>query len=192
MTEHKITLAAGATKVLHTAGMYCDRDIVVTADGGGKREGTAIPVGQHVDRIYFNTELPVEEMRAYLSQLTYIQTPLLEAPLCAIYVNTANGQTGFFVIATKISNNDYAILCITNVANGEFASIYGTHLVDIQDQGYYNGWQKAYNFAYAGYVQLDLTVNSIAVNGASIADFSGLPVGAENEKIKNVLSITPF
>lgn len=160
--------------------------------GGGKREGTAIPVGQHVDRIYFNTELPVEEMRAYLSQLTYIQTPPSAAPSCAIYVNTANGQTGIFVIATKISNNDYAILCITNVANGEFASLYSTNVVDSQDQGYYNGWQKAYNFAYAGDVQLDLTVNSIAVNGTSIADFSGLPVGAENEKIKNVLSITPF
>lgn len=34
MTEHNITLAVGATKVLHTAGQYCDRDIVVTAEKG--------------------------------------------------------------------------------------------------------------------------------------------------------------
>jgi hypothetical protein len=34
MTEHNITLAVGATKVLHTAGQYCDRDIVVTAENG--------------------------------------------------------------------------------------------------------------------------------------------------------------
>lgn len=34
MTEHNITLAVGATKVLHTAGTYCDRDIVVTAENG--------------------------------------------------------------------------------------------------------------------------------------------------------------
>lgn len=34
MTEHNITLAVGATKVLHTAGTYCDRDIVVTAEKG--------------------------------------------------------------------------------------------------------------------------------------------------------------
>ena len=34
MNEHNITLAVGATKVLHTAGTYCDRDIVVTAEKG--------------------------------------------------------------------------------------------------------------------------------------------------------------
>lgn len=34
MTEHNITLAPGSTKVLHTAGTYCDRDIVVTAENG--------------------------------------------------------------------------------------------------------------------------------------------------------------
>lgn len=34
MTEHNITLAPGSTKVLHTAGQYCDRDIVVTAENG--------------------------------------------------------------------------------------------------------------------------------------------------------------
>lgn len=34
MTEHNITLAPGSTKVLHTAGKYCDRDIVVTAENG--------------------------------------------------------------------------------------------------------------------------------------------------------------
>lgn len=46
MTEHNITLAVGATKVLHTAGQYCDRDIVVTAENGdgydkGYNEGVA-------------------------------------------------------------------------------------------------------------------------------------------------------
>ena len=35
MSEFNISIEAGKTKVLHTAGKYCDRDIVVTAEGGG-------------------------------------------------------------------------------------------------------------------------------------------------------------
>ena len=34
MSEFNISIEAGKTKVLHTAGKYCDRDIVVTAEGG--------------------------------------------------------------------------------------------------------------------------------------------------------------
>lgn len=83
--------------------------------GGGKREGTAIPVGEHVDRIYFNTELPVEEMRNYLSQLTYIQTPLLGAPLCALYAKPTSEYTGIYIIAVKISDTEYSIEYITNM-----------------------------------------------------------------------------
>lgn len=42
MSEHNITLAPGTAKVLHTAGQYCDRDIVVTAeDGDGYDKGYA-------------------------------------------------------------------------------------------------------------------------------------------------------
>lgn len=35
MSEHNITIEGGTSKRLLTAGKYCDRDIVVTAEGGG-------------------------------------------------------------------------------------------------------------------------------------------------------------
>lgn len=35
MSEHQITVAGGSSVRLPTAGKYCDRDIVVTAEGGG-------------------------------------------------------------------------------------------------------------------------------------------------------------
>lgn len=159
--------------------------------GIGKREGTAIPAGEVVERIYFNTELPVEEMLAYLSQLTYVQTPLLEYPLCAIYANTTDGQTGIFIVASKLSDTNYVINLVTNVTEKDFVLLYGTPFVDSGDMGYYNGWHKARDFKHNS-ADFDLVVDSLGVYGASIADFNGIPVGAENEKIKNVLSITPF
>ena len=163
--------------------------------GGGKREGTAIPVGEVVDRIYFNTELPVEEMRNYLSQLTYVQTPLLESPLCAIYAKPTGDNTGIFIFATIARDNEYSIECVTNIVTQEFATLYFT--VSADDSGKnspsYNGWQKAYRFKQSNAEeQFDIGVDSLGVFGASITDFNGIPVGAENEKIKNVLSITPF
>lgn len=35
MSEHNITIEGGTSKRLKTAGKYCDRDIIVTATGGG-------------------------------------------------------------------------------------------------------------------------------------------------------------
>lgn len=161
--------------------------------GGAKKDGTAIPIGEYVERIYFNTELPVEEMRASLSLLTYVQTPLSEFPLYAIYGNTADGQTGICIVVLKISDSDYVLQCITNMVTMAGAILYGTPYVDSGDKGYYNGWHKpAGHFQYNSGISVDLVANSLGVSGASLSNFSGIPVGAENEKIKNVLSITPF
>jgi len=155
--------------------------------GGGKREGTAIPVGQHVDRIYFNTELPVEETNALLSQLTYVQTPLSEMPLCGIYVNTENGIYGQFIVAIKGNDESYSIECIVNLQLGVGATLYDSKFT--VDRSSYNGWGYTDSI---GSASLTCVLHSLRADGASIADFNGIPVGAENEKIKNVLSITPF
>ena len=189
MTEHKITLAAGATKVLHTAGMYCDRDIVVTADGGGKREGTAIPVGEVVDRIYFNTNNTREETMAILSQLTFIETPLYPSPIYLIYVNTADGNLGSFMLVAKTGGGDdvnFEIIEARDITSEILTSYFWSGM-----DGTINGWnlcpsEVTYNIPvlFSGVKLVDF--------GAALSDFGGIPVGTENEKIKNVLSITPF
>lgn len=39
MSEHIMSIEAGKTRVLHTAGQYCDKDIMVTATGGDYEKG---------------------------------------------------------------------------------------------------------------------------------------------------------
>ena len=42
MSEHRITIAGGTSKRLPTAGKYCDRDIVITAEGGAENLDTVL------------------------------------------------------------------------------------------------------------------------------------------------------
>lgn len=154
--------------------------------GGGKRGGTAIPVGQTVDRIYFNTENTAEETNALLSQLTYVQTPLLPYPLYAVYANTVDGDAGSFVIVVDCGGGVYNISIIefisTSASTVPYNSAFGTN--DIHR----NGWWKTQvgnTFYFADCAKL-------RADGMTLTNFNGIPVGAENEKIKNVLSITPF
>ena len=151
-------------------------------------EGTAIPVGEPVERIYFNTNLTIEETNAYLSQLTYVQTPLADVPISLIWACVNESLDGHIFFATDIGDNRYEIYYMNSMAN------------DIQ----------VYIFSTSGWWYIPLTslgANSVyppdfLVNGMSFkvtpsgsfcpTDFQGLPIGLENEKIKNVMSITPF
>lgn len=57
MSEFSITIETGKSKRLLTAGKYCDRDIVVTAEGGD----TGLPAGyKRVDYIQFSGEQTVD------------------------------------------------------------------------------------------------------------------------------------
>ena len=56
---HNITVEGGTSKRLLTAGKYCDRDIVITAEGGESIDG--IPAGwARTDFIYFSGEQIVD------------------------------------------------------------------------------------------------------------------------------------
>ena len=92
--------------------------------GGGTVEGTAIPVGEKVEKIYFNTALPIEETNKYLSQLTYVQTPLGKFPINMIALWTQNGyQLGLFAFTIE---GEYAISIAQINPNGNiaFADLY--------------------------------------------------------------------
>lgn len=56
MAEHNITVQGGSSVRLKTAGKYCDRDIVVTAEGGGL-ETCEVTVSEDygVDVIFYYT-----------------------------------------------------------------------------------------------------------------------------------------
>ena len=156
--------------------------------GGGKREGTAIPYGESVDKIYWNTSLTREETDAILAQLTYIETPFFVDPINAIYANTADGDTGYFILALKEMKGGelrYRVIFITRVSTKNIIAQYDT----AQSEAYPNGWgypiENGQNYIASG-------IHLYNPSEQALTDFNGIPVGAENEKIKNVLSITPF
>lgn len=163
----------------------------ITGGGSAKVEGTAIPVGVQVDKIYFNTNLTKEETNAYLSQLTYVQTDLHQYPIYPIYGRTVDGVTGVFIIAVKISEEFYNLTVIYNITNAVYEDIYNPSVNGTVN----NGW-KNYTYSYTWDVNNYLGVGNVEftynTDGIVLTDFNGLPIGAENEKIKNVLSITPF
>ena len=158
--------------------------------GGGKREGTAIPVGQAVERIYFNLNNTIEETNALLSQLTYVQTPFMENPLCALYANTADGDSGSYIIAVKEGDDNYSLIEIFSLSDMDHWEFFNKRY---SSDGF-NGWLGILKSeqVFGSHSVAGIGGMNVSFSGITLTDFSGIPVGAENEKIKNVLSITPF
>jgi hypothetical protein len=155
--------------------------VSIGGTGGGNTapiEGTAIPVGVPVEKIYFNTNLSVEETYAYLSQLTYVQTPLLEYPINIIAANEKNGDYRA-ILAFKYDDGSYDLEFITSVANSLSVVLFNENGIATAFLDYEQGAKADIYSVYTYFFN-------------PLSDFNGIPVGAENEKIKNVLSITPF
>lgn len=164
--------------------------------GGGKREGTAIPYGQPVERIYFNTEKTKAEIDAILSQLTYVDVGL-GTPVSMIYANTLNGDVGNYIYAAN-NNGTYEIILLMGLT-AETAKQYTIYNSDFDSPG---GWwthsELVFQYEVNGHNQgvyqtlmIPYAMEVIGI-GTTLTEFMGVPIGAENEKIKNVLSITPF
>lgn len=156
--------------------------------GGGKRGGTAIPAGVAVDRIYFNTNNTREETNAILSQLTYVEG-IMEYPIALIYACVDGNYEGDFFFAIK-SGELYGIIQQRTLTNDTT-----TLFVGIDDVEHFNnGWLKLNNNygTDGGTNYYCVQFAELHKKGQPLADFMGFPIGTENEKIKNVLSITPF
>lgn len=164
--------------------------------GGGKREGTAIPYGQPVNRIYFNTESTKEEKDALLSQLTYVDVGLAN-PVSFIYANTLNGDVGNYIYAAN-DNGTYEIILLMGLT-AETAKQYTIYNSYFDSPG---GWwthsELAFLYEVNGHnhgvyqtLMIPYAMDMID-SGTTLTEFMGVPIGTENEKIKNVLSITPF
>lgn len=159
--------------------------------GGGSVEGTAIPVGVPVEKIYFNTSLSVDETVAYLSQLTYFDVGF-EA-----LINVIFGGHDNFLIAMKSGERTYTLIHTTQ------PNLEGDVLICFTNKGLNTGFLGWYQIPRTVEIEGDnnesenvpvsyCCVGGIALGLPSLTDLDGLPVGVENEKIKNVLSITPF
>lgn len=170
---------------LKCAGMKMDGDVVVdVADVNAPAavvEGTKIPIGTWVGTIYFNTGNTVAETNEILGRLTYVQTPLLPRPIYPIFAYTSDGMSGVFIFAVDMGGGLYNITWASDLTGSSYVDVFKGQ-IDNANNG----------FMTLGVGGITALFNGFDVNFSSLSDFSGLAVGSENEKIKNVMSITPF
>lgn len=148
-------------------------------------KGTAVPIGKPIDKIYFNTSLSTQETINYLKELTYIQTDLLPTPIyCPFIMDTGINLSEFVaVLIAKNAQNDYSLFVVNSKLTGNGYELQGSKSIFLA----IGGWHLEIT------VGVDGSVNELnALNNPSLSDFQGLPIGLENEKIKNVISMTPF
>lgn len=158
---------------------------------GGSSEGTPIPIGENVERIYFNVNNSVAKTVDYLSKLTYTNHPLL-GDVYGIFGRTSDpNRTKIYIVLIFKDNDHYSIHAITDLSSFEMVTLFDSQVIS-GDEGYFNGWQKAQGFRYVSSTGFDITIDSIGVKGSSLSEFEGVSIGLENETLKNVLSATPF
>lgn len=155
--------------------------------GGGKREGTAIPVGRPVDMIYFNCHNTMDETNEILSQLTYVDIGF-GAPMYIAYATLETETSGTVLAVLEIDHDakQYTIVEVKDLSTLSTITYFWGALGNRTE-----GWQILSEQPFMEAYALIAGVPVLSW-GQSLTEFNGIPVGAENEKIKNVLSITPF
>lgn len=156
--------------------------------GGGKREGTAIPVGQAVDMIYFNCHNTMDETNEILSQLTYVDIGV-GSPVYIAYAALESETSGDILAIFEIDHDAkrYQIAKITDIATAAYTAYFWGG----SDNGA-NGWGIEMEQPVLMYIPALMAGIPVISWYQPLTDLMGVPIGAENEKIKNVLSITPF
>lgn len=137
-----------------------------------KSGGTVVPNDtSYVEKVYFNTNLSIEEVVSLLSNVEFYTTT--DGTIVYFLFNVYNSDTAYFAIK---QGNEYAI--VANNFNFIFSS------TDIAEVNITKGWQLA-NFT-----------NPVDINGHLIdsilfdSNNPNIPVGAENDKLTNLISIT--
>ena len=152
------------------------KEIDSLSKGGAKiitntLEGTQIPSTGYIEKIYFNTSLNIDELIDIFSNLTYYQTPFLDNPLYPILFTTS----GRVIFIEKSSSGNYTIINAGNVADQTSGTIiFASKII--------NGKIEIASF----------DISECNINENVINEYSGLPIGAENSKLKSLVSTTPF
>ena len=158
----------------------------MSGGGGGKREGTAIKAGEVYEKIYFNTNNTSAETANILSQLTYVDAGLGD-PVYPVYANTSDGENGTFLFIMNFQNGFYQIMEAKSISTMDGAC----YFINDSDHSESNGWCYWIDSPSIDVPMLVAGIPVIAY-GISLTDLQGLPIGAENDKLKNVISATPF
>ena len=131
-------------------------------------KGTTVPNSGTVEKVYFNTNLSIEEVYNLVNSIDYDFSiedyGILADENFEVYLSivTANPSESF-VISGRIGGEDVIIFSY----NG------------LEEYGVGDGWQTFNN---------PLTVNTTVIS----EDVEGIPIGTENSKLSSLFSITPF
>lgn len=154
---------------------------------GGELQGTVVPNNGIVEKLYFNTNMPISELKEILnSSITWTDASVLDSSLAdagfefypvLAYTREAGTTIVPYVLAMKRYTKD-----IAGHKTGEID-------MALIDMPYFNEVEVFYVDANGGW---DKFANPYYLGFEVIPELNGLPIGSQNEALKNVISITPF
>ena len=185
----KLTSKNGAT--LKTANKYVKEDIAITIDeslfeSSGSSGGTAVPSSGYVEKVYLNYDISAEE----------IYQTILNANLS--YINMGGAYSGYIVYLDENYNGLYIIYAQQDDSIPLIMMAYGS-VADI------NNLPAMFMYMQIGDWTEHAPINGVINVGSTLLPEFNIPageldnpedviipVGAENEKLKSIISSTPF
>lgn len=132
--------------------------------------GTAVPTSGYVGNVYFNKSLSDDEIFNTLNQLTFVSEP------------SFGTDSDFYVVAVNEAMSKGIVIYKNKIPEGYIGFAY------FDDEDFIEIWYSNYTWWYPNDF-VELNVDSIQnILGAQY----NVDVAAQNELIKNVISITPF
>jgi hypothetical protein len=135
-------------------------------------QGTAIKNTGYLDKVYFNTSIPTEEVIDILEKLTYTSGSY---DVCygtnGVRVNIAKHDSYYSIACAKDGFYDMAFNTDPQYVN-EIAGIVST------------GWKTSFDNEGFG--------NPFEIDSDLLSESNGGPIGSQNELLKNLISSTPF
>ena len=135
-----------------------------------------------VSEIYFNFNLSNDELTEIFRSVNYIQTPLLNNP---IYPILCKEDYSLMLFITKIDDDESRIhydLGYTSSPNpNDYIQLYELYIPFSEQAVEYN------DVSNNKWYKINLDINSNVVD-----NYSGIPVGTENEKLVDLFSVKPF
>lgn len=136
-----------------------------------------VPNSGHVNKVYFNTDMPNAEVIELLKTLTYVDLGL-GGLMCPLIANTAMDKIFF---AMTDGGWGYHIAYSTSLSPDDMIIIFNAFGTEPDPEP---GWPTCWN--------PDINYNEIGnIDSDVLGDFMGFTIGAENDKISSIFSIEP-
>ena len=140
--------------------------IIVNVVESSASYGTPVPNSGTVEKVYLNIALSIEEVSTILNKVDYTTNDG--------YFVISNADVSKSLCFAKVNPDDsYPSICDMNMETYYF--IGSQSLAD--EKGVSLGWQS---------------VSELDFNDTAISELEGMSIGAENELLKELFSITPF